>query len=210
MAFGIWLYCFWHWKIYCDVTELTKLEVVWGSMTGRWWQWPTNQRQSGPSPKVVPTITARGSCWTPVPCLPDRRLYFVFSLAHVSQSQRIAVGLLSVPCLLTGDCISCNNQSQHRAVGLPLVPCPEGRRLFFSTGNQSQHWLLLDCHASPLPSLTGDCFNYSSNHSLVLLDFSVPCFSLQAIVCFYLICFSTVMSVRNQYAYRNFIPISSS
>jgi hypothetical protein len=83
-------------------------QVVWGSMTVRWWQWPTNQQQSGASPKVVPTITARGSCWTPVPCLLDRRLFFFIShsLTYLNQSQHIAVGLLSVPCLLTGDCFS--------------------------------------------------------------------------------------------------------
>lgn len=119
---------------------------------------PTNQQQSGASPKVVPTITARGSCWTPVPCLFDRRLYFLsHSLTYLNQSQQIAVGLLSVPCLKTGDCISCNNQSQHK---------------------------LLDCLWSPALK-AGDCFSPQViNHSTgcCWTAIPVPCHHWQAIV----------------------------
>lgn len=61
---------------------------MWDSMNDRWWQWPANQRRSGSSPKVVPTITAGGSCWTtqsPVFLTGDCILY----ISHTYMSQPI-------------------------------------------------------------------------------------------------------------------------
>lgn len=113
--------------------------------------------------KVVPTITARGSCWTPQSPVSWQAIVFLYiSLPHMSEPIT-AHCCWTVVSPLSPDrrLYFCNNQSQHRAVGLPLVPCLEGRRLFFFFNK----WpitapALLDCCASPLSSVTGDCFNY--------------------------------------------------
>jgi len=167
-------------------------------MTVRWWQWPTNQQQSGASPKVVPTITARGSCWTPVPCLLDRRLYFVISLAHLPQPITAHCCWTAVSPLSSDRRLYFLQQpiTAPAAVGLSLVPCLKGRRLFLSTSDQSQHLLLLDCHTSPLSSLTGDCFDYVPITPWCCWTFSP--LSLFTGDCFFFIvcCFSTLSEVN--------------